>query len=117
MSEKMGPDQSKPQSLEEANAEITRLKAELVARERVELVLARHFRAVDQAVEYAGGPLTARVPVAPLGPVVAREVVGRAARLAAEALAERVRRLGARGLRVVTRRRRRRRRRRGRRRR
>ena len=33
MSEKMGPDKSQPQTLEEANAEITRLKAELVARE------------------------------------------------------------------------------------
>ena len=33
MSEKMGLDQSQPQTLEEANAEITRLKAELVARE------------------------------------------------------------------------------------
>ena len=33
MSEEMRPDESQPQTLEEANAEITRLKAELVARE------------------------------------------------------------------------------------
>ena len=36
MSEKMGPDESQPQTLEEANAEITRLKAELVARQCVQ---------------------------------------------------------------------------------